>query len=62
MGGQSFFSIRVLAEQINPFDGVAISVSPLVWSHAEFVIAVCEYVDKRKKLAEVRSVAEEKTN
>ena len=31
----------VMAEQIHPFTGVPVSVSPLVWSHAEFVIAVC---------------------
>jgi len=25
-------------------------VSPLVWSHAEFVISVCEYIEKQKEL------------
>jgi oligosaccharide amylase len=40
----------LLAEQINPLTGEAISVAPLAWSHAEFVIAVCEYVEKRKEL------------
>jgi GH15 family glucan-1,4-alpha-glucosidase len=40
-----------LAEQINPHTGEAISVAPLVWSHAEFVIAVCEYVEKQKELS-----------
>ena len=39
-----------LAEQINPRTGEAISVAPLVWSHAEFVIAVCEYNEKQKEL------------
>ncbi len=39
----------ILAEQLNPFDGTPISVSPLTWSHAEFVMAVCEYIDKYKK-------------
>ena len=40
-----------LAEQINPYTGEAISVAPLVWSHAEYVIAVCEYNDKLKELS-----------
>ena len=40
-----------LAEQISPSTGEAISVAPLAWSHAEFVIAVCEYIEKRKELS-----------
>jgi GH15 family glucan-1,4-alpha-glucosidase len=40
----------ILAEQINPYDGTPISVAPLVWSHAEFVMAVCEYLEKYKQL------------
>jgi GH15 family glucan-1,4-alpha-glucosidase len=35
----------LMAEQLNPFDGKPISVSPLMWSHAEFVLAVNEYLD-----------------
>lgn len=38
----------MLPEQIDPFSGEPISVSPLVWSHAEFVIAVCQYLEKTK--------------
>jgi glucoamylase len=41
----------MLAEQINPHTGVPLSVSPLVWSHAEFVTAVCEYVEKQNELS-----------
>jgi glucoamylase len=41
----------VLAEQLNPFNASPISVSPLIWSHAEFVIAVCEYLDKHQQLS-----------
>jgi len=41
----------MLAEQINPYTGNPISVSPLIWSHAEFVIAVCEYIEKQKELS-----------
>jgi glucoamylase len=40
----------VLAEQLNPYDASPISVSPLIWSHAEFVIAVCEYLDKHQQI------------
>ena len=41
----------MLAEQINPITGVPVSVSPLVWSHAEFVIAVCEYLARYQELS-----------
>ncbi len=41
----------VLAEQVNPYDASPLSVSPLIWSHAEFVIAVCEYLDKQQQLS-----------
>ena len=42
-----------LAEQINPHTGEAISVALLSWSHAEFVIAVCEYIEKQKELLSI---------
>lgn len=41
----------VLAEQLNPLTGTPLSVSPLLWSHAEFVIAVCQYLDKYHELS-----------
>jgi glucoamylase len=40
----------LLPEQISPYDGKPISVSPLTWSHAEFVITASEYAEKHKKL------------
>jgi GH15 family glucan-1,4-alpha-glucosidase len=40
----------ILAEQINPYDGTPISAAPLIWSHAEFVIAAIEYLEKHKQL------------
>jgi GH15 family glucan-1,4-alpha-glucosidase len=43
-------SSGILAEQVNPYTGKPISVAPLVWSHAEFVMAVCEYLEKQKEL------------
>ena len=42
----------VLAEQIDPHTGKPLSVSPLTWSHAAFVTAVCEYRQKRQQLEE----------
>ncbi len=36
----------VLPEQIHPFTGAHLSTAPLVWSHAEYVITVDEYLKK----------------
>jgi len=41
----------VMAEQIDPFNGTPWSVSPLVWSHAEFVITIYEYLDKYREIS-----------
>lgn len=41
----------VMAEQIDPFTGAPWSVSPLVWSHAEFVITIYEYLNKCKEIS-----------
>jgi GH15 family glucan-1,4-alpha-glucosidase len=46
----------VLGEQFDPFTGKSISVQPLIWSHAEFVITTCEYIEKYKILASMNSV------
>jgi glucoamylase len=40
----------VLAEQVNPYTNEPISVSPLTWSHATFVIVVHEYLQKLLEL------------
>jgi GH15 family glucan-1,4-alpha-glucosidase len=40
----------VLAEQVHPYTGVPISVSPLTWSHATFVNAVMKYLERRAEL------------
>lgn len=40
----------VLAEQIHPYTGQALSVAPLTWSHAAFVEAVMDYLEKRRQL------------
>jgi GH15 family glucan-1,4-alpha-glucosidase len=41
----------ILGEQFNPQTGLSASVQPLIWSHAEFVKAVCEYIDKYNKIS-----------
>jgi GH15 family glucan-1,4-alpha-glucosidase len=40
----------VLAEQFHPYTGAPISVSPLTWSHATFVIVVMEYLNRLEEL------------
>lgn len=41
----------VMAEQIHPFTGAPLSVSPLTWSHAEYVMTVRWYLGKYQKLS-----------
>ncbi|WP_171654551.1 glycoside hydrolase family 15 protein [Paenibacillus foliorum] len=40
----------ILPEQLDPFDGAPVSVAPLTWSHATYVLAVVKYMDKYKQL------------
>lgn len=40
----------VMAEQVNPHTNQPLSVSPLTWSHATFVMCVMEYLQKLEKL------------
>jgi len=40
----------LLSEQVDPVSGAALSVSPLTWSHAEYVLTVHEYMRKFQKL------------
>ena len=49
----------VLAEQYNPHTGEPVSVSPLTWSHATFVMVVMEYVRKLGTLGHVAAFAHE---
>jgi GH15 family glucan-1,4-alpha-glucosidase len=35
-----------MAEQLHPYTGECLSVSPLTWSHAEYIRAVREYLDR----------------
>jgi glucoamylase len=43
-------SSGVLAEQVNPATGEPLSVSPLTWSHAAYVMTVMEYLAKWQQL------------
>jgi oligosaccharide amylase len=36
----------VMAEQVNPYTDAPLSVSPLTWSHATYVMTVCQYIDR----------------
>ncbi|HEY9677444.1 MAG TPA: glycoside hydrolase family 15 protein [Drouetiella sp.] len=40
----------VLAEQVDPYTNAPLSVSPLSWSHASFVMCVVEYLEARNRL------------
>jgi GH15 family glucan-1,4-alpha-glucosidase len=40
-----------LSEQLDPYSGKPLSATPLLWSHAEFVLAVTEYLNKYQELA-----------
>jgi glucoamylase len=45
----------MLSEQLHPRTGAPIGTTPLVWSHAEFVTAVVEYLQKMDDLGLCRS-------
>jgi GH15 family glucan-1,4-alpha-glucosidase len=36
----------LLSEQLDPNTGAPLSVSPLTWSHAEFIVTVDDYTKK----------------
>jgi GH15 family glucan-1,4-alpha-glucosidase len=40
----------LLSEQLDPHTGAPLSVSPLTWSHAEFIVTVDEYCKKAHAL------------
>ena len=40
----------VLPEQIHPHTGEHLSTAPLIWSHAELVVTVDDYLRKYKQL------------
>jgi GH15 family glucan-1,4-alpha-glucosidase len=40
-----------LPEQLDPFTGKPVSATPLLWSHAEYVLAVTEYINKYQEFS-----------
>ncbi len=43
-------STGIMPEQLNPFNGEPLSVSPLTWSHSEFVDLIINYTNKYREL------------
>lgn len=43
----------ILPEQLDPFDGSPVSVAPLTWSHATFILAAVKYMNKFAGLSKV---------
>ncbi|MFS0836818.1 glycoside hydrolase family 15 protein [Paenibacillus sp. 1P03SA] len=41
----------ILPEQLDPYNGDPVSVAPLTWSHATFVLAIVKYLSKYEQLA-----------
>jgi len=39
----------ILAEQFDPYTGDQLSVAPLTWSHAEYVMTILDYLEKLKQ-------------
>jgi GH15 family glucan-1,4-alpha-glucosidase len=54
-------SAGLLAEQYHPYTGVPLSVSPLTWSHSQYILAVREYAAKYQILGETNVTADEDT-
>lgn len=48
---QNSLSTGIMAEQLHPYTGEPLSVSPLTWSHAEFVDTITDYVVKSNVLS-----------
>lgn len=44
------FPSGVFPEQYNPYTGTPLSVSPLMWSHGEYVLTVQQYLQKHREL------------
>tara|TARA_Y100000310_G_scaffold273705_1_gene289329 strand:+ start:6944 stop:8917 length:1974 start_codon:yes stop_codon:yes gene_type:complete len=40
----------LLSEQLNPNTGEQISVSPLTWSHAEFILTIFDYIERYNEI------------
>lgn len=40
----------IMSEQIHPYTGAQLSAAPLIWSHAEFITTVLQFLEKRKEI------------
>ena len=49
----------VLPEQVDPYSGQPVSVSPLTWSHASFVLAAHQVADRLNHFAAAEAIAQE---
>jgi GH15 family glucan-1,4-alpha-glucosidase len=52
----------IMAEQVDPYRGAPLSVSPLTWSHSTFIKVVQEYIAKLKALEGKKQKRREKTS
>lgn len=52
----------VLAEQVNPLTREPLSVSPLTWSHATYIAAVQEYLDKQLEIEKCSACGQSKAS
>lgn len=52
----------IMSEQVHPYTGEDVSVSPLTWSHSTFVLAVQKYLNKYRKLEEKQILEQRKKN
>jgi GH15 family glucan-1,4-alpha-glucosidase len=46
----------VLAEQVHPYTGEPLSVSPLTWSHAEYVVTAHKWLEKHHAIERASGV------
>jgi len=47
----------MLSEQVDPHTGAPLSVAPLTWSHAEYVVTADDYVRKLEELQQAPATA-----
>lgn len=58
-GTQRAMPSGVLPEQVDPYSGKPLSVAPLTWSHAAFVLAVHQVAERLNRFAESDRLAQE---
>jgi GH15 family glucan-1,4-alpha-glucosidase len=43
----------MLPEQLDPYTGTPLSVTPLTWSHATYIMAVLDYLEKKSSFTPI---------